>query len=192
MSIRTVIGAVGGITPRSVAVLSRPASATQYTAQDIIANSGTAGDVVPLEFNIGVTAGSGIITGAKCVLKAASGAVVTTAAAFDLLVFRPATSIPFAAAGYPADNAALTLTSAAMVQLVGRFSFVAADWLTAGLETGAAYQMVGEASGLSFVPFDLQGLSGVDSLLGVVQAKDVWNPGNVAQTLSFELAVQGD
>jgi hypothetical protein len=192
MTGRTVIGAVGGITPRPVATLVRPADATAYAAQDHIANSGTGSAVVPLEFVVGGASATGIIAGARCVAKATSGALVTTNFAFDLLLFRPATSIPFAAGSYPADNAALTLTSAAMIQCVGIVSFVAAGWRTAGLETGAGHQVKGLASGLSFETFSLMGLGAANKLLGVVQAKAAWDPGNVIQTLSFELLTQGD
>lgn len=193
MSQRTVIGRVGGITPRVTAQLVRPGQATAYAANNIIANSQTAGSVEPMTFTFaeGLPNGSGLLFGAKCVAKAASSGLVTTNMAFDLLLFRPETSIPFAAGGYPADNAALSLTSAMLKQLVARFSFTAAGWVTSGLETGAGYQVVAPASGLPFMPFDLQGLN-ANYLRGIVQAKAAWDPGNVAQTLDFELIPQGD
>lgn len=194
MSPRTAIGRVGGITPRVTAQLVRPASATTYAANDHIANNGTGADVTPMVFTFAEIggSGSGVITGAKCVAKATSGALVTTNFAFDLLLFRPATDIPFADGSYPADNAALSITSSMLNQLVGRFSFTAAGWVTSGLETGAGYQTVAEASGLSFVPFDLQGLGTVNYLNGILQAKAAWDPGAVVQTLDFELLSQGD
>ena len=45
------------------------------------------------------------------VVTPASGNLVITALDFDLLLFRPNTNIPFADAGYPADNTALAVTS---------------------------------------------------------------------------------
>ena len=55
----------GGFTPDVYADLTRPTSTTQYTANDLIANSGTAASVVPLRFPACRQAnGSGVITGA--------------------------------------------------------------------------------------------------------------------------------
>lgn len=194
---RSVIGAVGGITPRPNATLSRPAEATQYSANDHIANSGTGADVTPLSFTMGIPDGSGVILGARCVLSAVSGSVVTTAADFDLLLFRPTTDIPFAAGSYPADNAALAISALAALQLVGRFSFVNASWVTSGFAATTARQVVGPASLLVADTYNLHGigtatLPAPDYLLGLVQAKGAWNPGNVAQSLYFELIAQGD
>jgi hypothetical protein len=194
MTTRVKLGAVGGITPRVTAQRVRAADATQYAANDHIANTTTAASVTPLEFAIpeGGASGSGVITAAKCVAKAASGALVTADFAFDLLLFRPVVGIPYAAGSYPADNAALTLTAAMMNQMVGRFTFSASGWYATGVETGAAMQIVGPASGLSWVPYDLQGLGPASGLRGILRANAPWNPGAVAQTLDFELFVQAD
>lgn len=194
MSQRTVIGRVGGITPRVAAQLVRPASATQYAANDHIANNGTGADVTPMSFDLSEIGAScsGLIYGARCTLKAASGAVVTTALAFDLMLFRPVDDVPYAAGSYPADNAALTLTSTAMKQCVARVGFTSSGWVSGGFETGAAWQTAVLSSGLTAEPFSLQGLGAAATLVGIVKATDAWNPGNVAQTLDFELIVQGD
>tara|TARA_R110002074_G_C12558458_1_gene667628 strand:- start:24941 stop:25531 length:591 start_codon:yes stop_codon:yes gene_type:complete len=194
---RSVIGAVGGITPRPNATLSRPADATQYSVNDHIANSATGSAVLPLTFTMGIADCSGLIIGARCVLTAASGSVVTTAADFDLVLFRPTTSVPFAAGSYPADNAALSISALAANQLVGRFSFINSAWSTSGFAATTARQVVGPASGLVADTFNLHGIGTAtvpapDYLLGLVQAKGTWNPGNVAQSLYFELIAQGD
>jgi hypothetical protein len=146
---------------------------------------------------MGIPDCSGIIIGARCVLSAASGSVVTTAADFDLVLFRPTTDIPFAAGSYPADNAALTISAAAALQLAGRFSFVNGSWSTSGFAATTARQTVGPSSGLVVDTFNLHGIGTAtipapDYLLGVVQAKGVWNPGAVAQSLYFELIALGD
>jgi len=175
---------VAGTTPRVTASFSRPADATQYSIGDIIANSGTAASVVPITFNL--PASSGRLTGARAVVTAASGTIVLPA--FDLILFRPEASIPFANAGYPADNTALNITSAAYNQVVAIFSFSASSWRNqAGGTTaagGVVYQAVSLAS-RAIAPFNVDGLS--DTLLGLVQAQNTWNPGAVANTLSFML-----
>src|SRR6476620_12777440 len=107
----------GGITPRVTATYARPADNTAYSIGDLIGNSGTANLVVPISFTVARAAGgSGRLTGCRAVVSAASGTIVLPA--FDLLLFRPEASIPFAAAGYPADNAALNVSLAAMKEKV--------------------------------------------------------------------------
>jgi hypothetical protein len=80
-------------TPRLTATYAKPASATQYAIGDIIADNATAASVTPITFTLPRV--SGIVTSCRAVLTAASGTVVLPA--FDLLLFRPATGIPFAA-----------------------------------------------------------------------------------------------
>ncbi len=116
--------------PRVIATFTRPASVTQYSDKDIIANSGTAASVVPLTFTVGGV--SGYITGARAIVQAASGSIVTAGLDFDLYVFRPVSGIPFAAGSYPADNAALAITAAAMRQVVATFRFSSGSWTTEG------------------------------------------------------------
>lgn len=174
---------------------SRPADATAYAAADIIANSGTGALVVPITFTVPDAANvrSGRITGARCTVAPASGNMVIVAADFDLLLFRPQTDIPFAAAGYPADNAALTLTAAMYRELVGFFPFVNGAWrnqlgsLVAGT---VGYQAVGPQARVSY-PFSLHGLTG-NALLGIVQAKAAWTPGAVVNQLDFTLDLEQD
>lgn len=177
----------------SRANFSRPADNTAYTAGDIIANSGTAASVVPLEFPLIQGTKAGILTGCRAVVTPASGNLVVTALDFDLLVFRPESGVPFAAAGYPADNAAMAITAAAYRELVATFRFSAGSWrnpagaVTAGV-TGYQSQMLN--SSRPYAPFDLSGLS--PKLIGVVQVLGAWTPTGVVNRFDFALDVDMD
>jgi hypothetical protein len=184
----------GGFTPRVTATLTRPSDATQYAIGDLIGNSGTANLVVPISFTVARAAGgSGRITGARCVVAAASATIVLPA--FDLLLFRPESGIPFAAAGYPADNAALNVSAAAMAEKVGIMAFSATGWRNqAGGATAAGpavYQSVVLSSGRPYAPFNLASCGG-SVVLGLLQAQNTWNPGAVVQTISLALDVDQD
>ncbi len=185
-------GANVGGAPRIAANFSRPADNTAYSAGDIIANSGTGSAVVPITFTLDRP--SGRITGCRCVVTPASGNLVITALDFDLLLFRPEASIPFAAAGYPADNAALPISAAAMRELVAAFRFSAGAWrnpagtLVAGI-TG--YQSQALNSSRAIAPFNVDGLAS-QSLLGVVQVLAAWTPTGVVNRFDFALDVDLD
>lgn len=87
--------------------LTRPGNTDAYAVGDHMANSTTAADVVPLEFEVAiVNGGRGKIIGSDMIANSA-----TAFGAMRLHLFNRA---PFAAAGYQADNAALALTYAAM------------------------------------------------------------------------------
>lgn len=185
---------VRGTTPLVSAQVVRPSDATQYSIGDNIANSQTAASVVPITFTVTPRAGgSGRITGARCVVTAASGTIVLPA--FDLLLFRPGTNLPFAVAGYPADNAALNITAAAMREMVGVLPFSASSWRNqAGGVTAAGAQIWQDASFTSrpFVGFNLASLSPAVTLLGLLQAQNTWNPGVVVQTIDITLDADVD
>lgn len=185
-----------GNTPRLTGSVSRPADATQYSIGDILANSGTAASVVPITFTL--TRTSGRISGCRCVVTPASGNLVITALDFDLLLFRPEASIPFAAAGYPADNAALAITAAAMKELVGIFRFTSGGWrnpagaLTAGVTGYQAQPLYSPTSTpRPYAPFNVVS-TGASTLLGLIQMQGAWNPGNVVNALDFALDVDLD
>lgn len=184
---------VRGTTPLITGQLVRASDATQYAIGDHIANSTTAASVVPITFPVTPrTSGSGRLSGGRCVVTAASGTIVLPK--FDLLLFRPATNIPFAAAGYPADNAALNVSAAAMKELVGILSFSDTGWRNqAGGTTAAGAQIWQDAAFAprSFASFNLTGLSTVN-LLGILQAQNTWNPGAVANTFDFTLDADDD
>lgn len=176
---------------RLVATMSKPSDATAYAAGDIIANSLTAASVVPLIFSPQRDRAGGKLLGAKCTVKPASGNLVITAFDFDLLVFRADTDIPFAAAGYPADNGALTISEAAMKSLIASFSFVNGAWRNPAGGVTADAQGVQQVapSGVSPMPFGLDGAA-THALHGVLQAKAAWTPGAVVQAFTLELLIE--
>lgn len=174
----------GGTTPHLTATFSRPADNTAYTAGDNIANSTTAAEVTPLTFSL--PRSSGRLTGCRCVVAPASGNLVITALDFDLLLFRPSTDIPFAAGSYPADNAAMATTAAAMRDLVGVFSFLEGAWRNpAGAVTAGAAGFQWVAHTPATARFNLTGLD--DELIGVVQARDAWTPTGIVNRFDFYL-----
>jgi hypothetical protein len=169
---------------RKTATFSNPASAGAYQSGDIIANSASAGSVVPITFNLDQYSGN--IHGASCVVTPASGNLVITALDFDLLLFPAGVSLPFADAGYPADNAALNISAAAMRELVAVFPFYNGSWrnpagvLTAGT-SGYQASTLGTRSMASF------NTGTAKALVGVVQAKGAWTPGAVINRFDFAL-----
>lgn len=87
--------------------LTRPGDTNAYSIGDAIANSTTAGSVVPLQFTVARVAGyTGRVTGALLTVNSASAFGFTRLHLFN--------QAPFAAAGYQADNAALALTYTAL------------------------------------------------------------------------------
>lgn len=60
------IGEVGGRTVVATATFARPADTTPYAAADLVANSATAGSVIPMSFTVArIAAGSGMIRRAR-------------------------------------------------------------------------------------------------------------------------------
>jgi len=176
---------VAGNTPRLTASFTRGADATQYNIGDLVANSTSAASVVPLTFAVGES--SGRLTGARIVVEAASGTIFLPA--FDLILFRPETGIPFTAGSYPADNATLTLTADALRQVVAIFSFSASSWQNPTGGTTASGNAVYQAASLStraIAPFNLTTTASTN-LLGLIRAQNTWNPGNAAQTINVML-----
>lgn len=190
------LGLVGGYTPRPTAQMVRAAAAGAYAAGDAIAQSTTASAVEPIKFSVArQVGGSGILTGASCVITAGSGTIVVANCAFDLLLFRPDTDIPFASGSYAADNAAVDISAAAMKELVAVFKFAAGSWRNQAGGADAAGDHVYQAAALpvrTLAPFRLADLSSTQKLHGLLQAQAAWNPGNVAQTFDFALDVLGD
>lgn len=196
-SSESVIGVTGGITPHVTASFTRPSDATQYDIGDNIANSQTAASVTPITFSNAarVVNGSGRVTGCRCVITPNGGNLAISNCAFDLLVFRPVTNIPFTTALYPADNAPMSIPATAMRELVAIFSFAASLWRNpaGGTTTGGpgGYQSAEISSGRAFAPFNLTG-TGSQALVGVLQAQATWNPGAVDQRFDFALDIEGN
>lgn len=176
------------------AQMVRAADNTQYGIGDAIANSTTAASVVPIDFLVARknSRASGVITGGRCVITAASGTIVLPR--FDLLLFRSATDIPFADGSYAADNTALQISAAAMKELVAVLTFSEALWRNRDGGASAAGAQVWQAAGVvgrPWAPFNLSGLS-PGRLRGLIQAQSTWNPGNVANTFDFVLDAEAD
>lgn len=183
--------------PRVAATFSNPASGGAYAVGDIIANSASAAAVVPITFK--VPNQTGRITGCSCVVTPASGNLVIAALDFSLWLFRPVASIPFAAAGYPADNAALGTTAAAFRECIGRFVFLEGAWInpTGTLAAGVTgFQAVLPYGTRTSITYDTRAAYGTtlqaDTLLGVVQADDIWTPGAVINRFDFILDIEAD
>lgn len=188
-----LIGRVAGTTPRIVAgQYSKPASATQYTIGDIIGNDATAGNVVPLKFPL--PRPSGRITGARCTVNAASGTL--SLPGFDLLLFRPVASVPFADAGYAADNGVMNITAAAYRDLVAVLTFSASNWrnqLGASSAAGAVAWQDVILTRRPFAPFNIDDPTlATKQLIGVMQDASGWTPTNVVYTFDFALDVDLD
>lgn len=187
----------GALTPRVVSDDYQTAGVTgAYTLGDLIGNSTTAASVVPINIPGVARAGgpgSGRIYGCRAIQSAASGTIVLPS--FDLILFRPATDIPFAAGSFPADNAALNVSLAAMKQIVGIFSFLTGSWRNQlGAATAAgdhAYQEALPNSGRLFMPFNLSDLSAT-GLKAVMQAQSTANLGAVVNTFNFIFDVEQD
>lgn len=107
----------GLFVPECFATMTRASGTSQYTAGDIVANSTSAAEVVPLKFPACRTPnGSGLITGGRMIKSDDD----VTQASFRLWLL---TKQPFATGSYPADNAALVLTYAALGYLIGYMDF---------------------------------------------------------------------
>lgn len=169
------------------ATFSRPADNVAYTSGDHIANSTTAASVVPLTFTLPDDR-MGRLIGAKCVITPASGNLVITACDFDLLLFRPVASIPFAAAGFPADNAAMSITAAAMREMIGAFSFVNGAWRNPlGALTASTWGWQAVAPTTRTLGYGVNIGEIGSTLIGVVQAKAAWTPTGVVNRFDFVL-----
>lgn len=95
---------MSGANARVTSMMTRPADTTAYAAGDLVANSTTAGSVVPLTFSLASTAGAcGQIVKAKLYKQSAS----LTNASFRLHLFR---ALPSVTNG---DNGILLMTGAA-------------------------------------------------------------------------------
>lgn len=117
---------VGGFSQTAVSTFTRPADTTAYTGfsgttfGDLIANSTTAANVLPLTFDLARGKGrTGLITGARFLTDS-----VSAIAAVRLHLLN---APPYAAGAYPADNATMTLTAA--LARLGADGFGAFDYI---------------------------------------------------------------
>jgi hypothetical protein len=136
---------------------------------------------------------SGKIMSARMVIAPASGAPVTANCQLSLYIFRPTTNIPFQ--NYPADNAAMAFSAAALKDLIGVFKFLPTSWDP--VEGAAMYQAVGLDS-RPYAPYNLDDIvvGGVarPKLNGVIRVEGSvgWNPGAVAQDIQVALDVEAN
>lgn len=187
----------GGFTPDCYAHLVRATGTTQYTANDLIANSGTAANVVPLRFPAcRLDNGSGIITGGRIVKS------TDTVTALNLRLWLFAAQ-PFAAAGYVADNAPLVMTFASMQRFVGFIDFttwtdVGSTAMSVGVPSRAnipfSKQWVGDRSDSGADQLDTKGLPQVPAsrlLYGLLQDKGGYTPAD-SEEFRIWIDVQAD
>lgn len=180
--------------------IARPADNTAYAAGDEISNSATAASVVRATFDLaGFTQGR--IVSAEIDLTAASGNVVTTAADFELMLFRT-DDVP-AAVG---DNVTNPISAANRAASVAVFRFDDTAW-TGPLGTVAAGTSQHQAVGAHLVQpsatpslqvlfpegyyFNFDGKA-TKTLTAVLRALAAWTPTGIINTFGITLDIRAD
>lgn len=162
--------AAGRVVVVTAPTMTRPADTTAYTTGDLVANSTTAGSVVPLEFDVG--GGSGMVRKIRIRTNRTSGG--TTNAVFRVFLFRTA---PTVAGG---DNAAFNPANAA--NFIDAMDVV----LNEQFSDGAANSSNGAAGEINYsLP------SGSTKLFGLVRAGAGYTPAS-AEQISVALEVLKD
>lgn len=152
--------AAGRVVVVTAPTMTRPADTTQYSTGDLVANSTTAGSVVPLEFDVG--GGSGMVRKIRIRTNRTSGG--TTNAVFRVFLFRTA---PTVAGG---DNAAFNPANAA--NFIDAMDVV----LNEQFSDGAANSSNGAAGEINYsLP------SGSTKLFGLVRAGAGYTPASAEQ-----------
>lgn len=182
--------------------IARPADLTAYQAGDEVSNHATAGSVVRATIDLaGFTRGR--IHACYADLVAASGNVVTTAADFEILLFKK-TEVP-AAVG---DNVTNPIAADARAPAVARFRLDDTAWIgPLGTVAAGASQFQQVMATLTqplatnvlevqHVPgffFDFGGQTQADHTLTVVlRALAAWTPGAVINTFGFTFDIEAD
>lgn len=138
------------------ASVARPADTTQYTANDLVANSTSAGSVVPLKFSTEAVNGRGRIT--RVTLFKDDETV--TAAKFTVHLFSEAPSIS------SGDNAAMAVASAR-----NYLGGVAVDMSSGALATSTDLAKSAAAD----IAFDCRHVGvGENTIYGLIQATDAY------------------
>lgn len=178
--------------------IARPADATAYAAGDEISNSATAGSVIRPTFNLaGFTQGR--LLSAEIDLTAASGNVVTTAANFELLVFRTS-EVPDAVG----DNVTNPISAVNRAIALGDFTFDDTGWFSP-LGTAAAGTSQFQAVSAHYVqptaspvlhfphptgyPFTIEGQT-TKTLTVVLNALAAWTPTGIINTFGITLNIE--
>ncbi len=185
---------------RMRSTIARPADNTAYQAGDEISNHATAGSVVRATFDLsGFTRGK--IYAAEIDLTPASGNVITTAADFEMLLFKTADAP--AAVG---DNVTHPIAAATRALAVAQFRFDDTGW-TGPLGTVAAGTSQIQAVGAHYVQplatpvlqalfpagyfFDFTGQPIASRTLTVVlRALAAWTPTGVINTFGITLDLE--
>jgi len=150
--------------------LTRPGDTNAYAIADAIANSTTAGSVVPLTWTATREAGgSGRVIGAEM--------AVNSATAFGAIRLHLFNTTPFAAGGFQADNAALAITYTALKagsaganpNYIGYIDF------TTFVAQSASAVSIGTCD-LTELAFDCA--PGSQTIFGLLEARAVFTPGN--------------
>lgn len=162
--------AAGRVVVVTAPTMTRPANTTQYSTGDLVANSTTAGSVVPLEFDVG--GGSGMVRKIRIRTNRTSGG--TTSAVFRVYLFRTA---PTVAGG---DNAAFNPANA------DNFLDAMDVVVNEQFSDGAANSSNGAAGEINYsLP------SGSTKLFGLVRAGAGYTPAS-AEQISVALEVLKD
>ena len=156
--------------------ITRPADTTAYASGDLVANSTTAGSVVPLSVPAGRSRNQrGIIRRVRLIK---SGAGVTNAA-FRVHFFRVA---PVVTNG---DNGVFLPTALASYGYLGAFD-VTVDVAGGSGAVGVGLARTGAGSAMIFKPAD-----GSRNLFALIEARGVYTPAS-AETFKIEVEVERD
>lgn len=180
--------------------ITRPADATAYAAGDEVSNSATAGSVSRMTFDLSGFRQARILS-LECDLTAASGNVVTTAANFEVSLFRTA-EVP-AAVG---DNVTNPITAVQRATAVADFTLDDTGW-TGPLGTVAAGTSQHQAVSAHYVqptatpvlqfpqaggyPFSLEGMTN-KTLTATIRATAAWTPTGIANTFGITLNIEAE
>ena len=151
---------------------TRPSDTTAYADEDLIANSTTAGSVVPMSFPIGVGQGRGVKVVGMTIQK--SGTTITNAT-FSVRLFA---SSPTVANG---DNGAISHDTA------GYFTEIAAPIMVGHTDDGRTFVYAGAVSGGFNAPYVY--LRSVNTIYGLLKAEAAYTPGS-AETFTVTLLIE--
>jgi hypothetical protein len=152
---------------------TRPADTSAYSANDLIANSTTAGSVVPLSFSISIGNGRGVkIVGARL------SKTDETDVANSSIILHLWTASPTPANG---DNGAFSTTGAGYI---GKITF---PTMTAFTDDAFAVMESGAVSG-GFNPLQTY-LRATDTIYGLLQAVAAYSPAS-AEVFTVTLTIE--
>lgn len=150
---------------------TRPANTTQYAANELVANSATAGSVVPMKFSIKGLGRTGIIRAAR-LYKSGTG---VTAASFNINLF---TADPGAPTN--GDNGAFAVSSA--VSYLEKIAVDLSSGAVAGGTTGAAKRSAATAIYVAFPDMN-------SFLYGLLEVTGTYTPAS-GETFTVTLEIE--